>query len=414
MVARVCEWMKICCRLSTHTIVRVMQDRLDGAVVLAALQVALCVACEPSETGDTGPVATSVATGDGDPSGSGDGDGDEEGSNGDGDPSGSGDGDGDPSSGDGDGDPSSGDGDGDPGPADNACPEGLEGQVPTLQGLNFQLVATPPNDGFPDNGAFEILEGPVWIDGTLYVSHIAGGGPPPKSRILALVGGNLEEFWAQAGSNGLAVDPLGRMLVARHSDGSVSRIELDAPGEATPLVSSYEGQRFNSPNDLALSSAGHLYFSDPNWQAPNPNPQTDERAYYLLEGSGEAVAFASEVDKPNGVLLSLDESRVYVGGTGGLYAYALAEDGSAGSGTQVQGVWGGVDGMTKDCAGNLYLTLTGQVMVLDPGHQMLGTLNLPEVTNLAFGGPDRRTLYATTLQDPGLHAVELDIPGFAY
>ena len=369
------------------------------------------IACSPT---DTPLPATTLSGTTGIESGDGDGDLTTS-TTGDGDPATTtGDGDGDPttSTGDGDGEPTTGDGDGDPGTA-FTCPDGLEGQTPDLNGVSFQMVAAPPNDGYPENGAFQILEGPVWIDGTLYVSHIAGGGPPPKSRILALVNGSLEEFLSTAGSNGLAVDDEGAMLLARHSDGTISRLELDDPNTITPIVETYQGQRFNSPNDLVLSSTGNLYFSDPNWQAPNPNPQPGERAYYVLAG-GEPTAFGNEVAKPNGMMLSLDETKLYVGGVGGLYEFTLEGDGTPGSGTYVQGVNGGVDGMAKDCAGNIYVTANGQVVVLSPSNQVLGMIGLPEVTNVAFGGPEGTTLYATTLQNPAVHAAELSIPGFPY
>nr|WP_255216379.1 SMP-30/gluconolactonase/LRE family protein [Pseudenhygromyxa sp. WMMC2535] len=294
------------------------------------------------------------------------------------------------------------------------CPEGLDGQVPSLDGLAFELVASPPEDGYAEG--FEILEGPVWIDGALHVSHIAGGGPPPKARILRLEGDALVEVLATAGSNGLAVDDQGQLVAARHEDGSVSTYAIDELDAAPQVwISEYEGARFNSPNDLVISSAGVLYFTDPDWQAPSPAPQAAERAYYVLPGADAAVAFAEEVAKPNGVVLSLDEAKIYVGGTEGLFAYALAADGSVGAGGQVDSVaGGGFDGTAKDCAGNLYFAANGQVMVVTPDEQVYGSLSLANVTNLAFGGPDGTTLYATTLNQAGVYAVELGVPGFPY
>lgn len=294
-----------------------------------------------------------------------------------------------------------------------ACPEGLAGALPNLDGVSFQLVATPPDDGYAEG--FQILEGPVWIGGALHLSHIAGGGPPPKSRLLRLDGGALVEVLATAGSNGLALGNQGELVAARHEDGSVSTYSLDdLAAPPTPWVSEYEGVRFNSPNDLVISSADVLYFTDPDWQSPNPNPQAAERAYYVLPGQG-AVAFAPEVQKPNGIVLSLDEGTVYVAGTNGVFAYPVNADGSVGAGSQVNGIFGGgFDGMTKDCAGNLYLTTSGQVLVVTPAEQIHGQLSLPEVTNVAFGGPDMTTLYATTLNQVGVYAAELDVPGFPY
>jgi len=314
----------------------------------------------------------------------------------------------------GDGDTGDGDtGDGDEAPA-QLCPPGLEGQVPDLEGRSLQFVAAPPDDGFPAPGAFEILEGPVWIDGALHVSHIAGGGPPPRARILRLEGGALQSVVGDAGANGLAVDSQGRLVAARHVDGTVSVLDLDQPtGAATPLVSSFEGARFNSPNDLVLSRADRLYFTDPDWQSPNPNPQAAERAYHV-RGPDDVASFASEVTKPNGIALSLDETSIYVGGTNGLFKYAVDSGGTIGAGGRVDAIEGGVDGLGKDCAGNLYVTGSDRVTVLTPADVVVGALPLAGVTNVAFGGAERTTLYATTLASPAVYAVELTIPGFPY
>lgn len=300
----------------------------------------------------------------------------------------------------------------DPRPA-TLCPDGLEGQVPDLAGAAFELVAAPPDDGFPAPNAFEILEGPVWAGNSLYVSHIAGGGAPPRARILKLEGGRLLEVLREGGGNGMAVDSRGDLIVARHSDGTVARLELsDLDAPAVTLVSEFEGKRFNSPNDLALSAADDLFFTDPDWQSPNPNPQAAERAYYVR--AGQVAAFAGEVDKPNGVALSADGAFVYVGGTNGLFKYALTAGGPAPGGQRINAIGGGVDGLGKDCAGNLYVSSGDRVVVLNPADAEVGALNLAGVTNVAFGGPQGTTLYATTLRVPALHRVQLSIPGYPY
>jgi gluconolactonase len=73
--------------------------------------------------------------------------------------------------------------------------------------------------------------------------------------------------------------------------------------------------------------------------------------------------------------------------------------------------------MVVDCAGNLYVAFYGGVAVIDPGGQELGRIALAseQVTNVAFGGPSRRTLFITHLgYVPGLQKVELGLPGLPY
>ncbi len=216
----------------------------------------------------------------------------------------------------------------------------------------------------------------------------------------------------------------GELYGAAHKDGSISRYDLVNPRAAPAVISgAFVGARFNSPNDLAIRSDGNIYFSDPDYQSPKPAPQAMERAYRIkpdgrVEDFGEYEQNGSTqpVQKPNGVTLSRDENTLYLGGTGGLYRFALTVDGAVGVGKQVAGVDGGVDGMTKDCAGNLYLTIGQNVVVLDKNDALVGSIPVGvQVTNVAFGGDDGKTLYITSLgAEPKLFQVVLNIPGYPY
>jgi gluconolactonase len=263
------------------------------------------------------------------------------------------------------------------------------------------------------------VEGPVWIDGSLYVSQIAGGTNPPASRILQITGSTVVVFAPDTGTNGLAVDPNGKLVGARHADGSISFIDLADPTQITPIASSYLGIRFNSPNDLAIRSDGNIYFSDPEWQAPTPAPQgLNHTRVYRIDPSKNVTSIAENLDQPNGVTLSADENTLYVSGLSGLWTYPVQADGSTGTGTQVASFLAGSDGMGMDCAGNLYITQAKSVIVLDPNGIQIGSIavNPPgNVTNVAFGGPEHRTLFVTALgNDPGLWTVELQVPGLPY
>lgn len=304
------------------------------------------------------------------------------------------------------------------------CPPGSESLKLDLSGATPQAVAgVPPADNY--SPGFSIVEGPVWIDGALLVSQISTNGQPPASRILRVVpGGATEVFLNDAGTNGLAVDAAGELLGAVHKDGSISRFDLASPGSAPMVVASgYMGARFNSPNDLAARSDGNIYFTDPDWQSPKPDPQAAERAYRVTpDGDVQPIGEYSQngstqtIQKPNGVMLTRDEKALYVGGTAGLYKLPVAADGAVGVGAPVPGVNGGVDGLGKDCAGNLYVSTGQSVVVLGPDDAMIGTIAVPnQVTNIAFGGADRKTLYITSLgNDPKLYHIPLNVPGYPY
>jgi gluconolactonase len=304
-----------------------------------------------------------------------------------------------------------------------SCPAGPFGN-PTLSGaIPKRVAAVPPSDAFNNNNsAAGIIEGPAWLGDALYVSEI-GAGPNPPSRILKVTpAGMVTVAIADSGTNGLAVDKKGNLYGAVHKDGSVSRFDL-ATGMASPMTSGYMGARFNSPNDLAIRSDGNIYFSDPSYQAVIPNPQAQTRVYRVAPGATAATPFDSTLTQPNGVTLSLDETALYVASVGGIFKYALMADGSVGAGTAFAPSLNG-DGMTIDCAGNLYVaqTSSGNVVVLSQSGAQLGQISVPSstgqaVTNTAFGGVDHKTLYITALgsgPQKALFEVALPIPGMPY
>jgi gluconolactonase len=128
---------------------------------------------------------------------------------------------------------------------------------------------------------------------------------------------------------------------------------------------------------------------------------------------GDVEAIEDELTQPNGIALSLDERTLFVGHAGGLVRYPLAADGSVtGPRVAIDAITGGVDGLGRDCAGHLYVTTGGAVVVLDPAGEERGRLGAPGATNVAFGGDDGRTLYVTSLGDPpALRAATLDVSG---
>jgi gluconolactonase len=295
------------------------------------------------------------------------------------------------------------------------CPPGSASLVLDLRGVALTRVeGVPIDDGFAEG--FSIVEGPVWARGALYVSHF-GGGPTPTSRVYRIdASGGVTIAAPSAGTNGLALSPDGRLHGGRHADGAIAVFDWDDLTAApVPVVRTYDGARFNSPNDLVFRSDGTLYFTDPGWQAPTPAPQAAERAYRVAPG-GAPEPIPGTPSRPNGIALSLDERTLFVTGTDGLRRYELSADGSIAAGPfDVPAVSGGLDGLGLDCAGNLYVTGGDRVRVLDRELRFVGELPAPGATNVAFGGDDRRTLYVTTLgSQAGLLSARLGVPGLPY
>jgi len=296
-----------------------------------------------------------------------------------------------------------------------------------------RVVGAPPVDAFNMND-FGNVEGPVWIGDSLYFTDInVKTANLPPSRILKLTPGTpdvISVFVADAGANGMAVDPAGNLITANHGKQGIVRFSV--PGAMpTTIVSMYGGKPFDSPNDVAVASDGTIYFTDPDHQTTSPQ-QPDKHVYQILPGASEATIVTDYTNEPNGITLSLDEKTLYVGGGSSVKAYAINDHVVSMTGTQFGAAdigGGNTDGMVFDCAGNLYVAGVNSgtsIVVVDPTGKAvpgspikLSTADMvPQAaTNVAFGGADHKTLYITGMGNAparGVYQVKLAFPGMPY
>jgi gluconolactonase len=282
--------------------------------------------------------------------------------------------------------------------------------------------APPPSSAaHPDRikDGFVFVEGPVWSAelGAFFFSemdfgHEGKNGPPSKIHRLVLPS-TVDVFIPDAGSNGLAVDSQG-LVACTHDTQTLSRYDLTTKARSV-FVADYQGKHFNSPNDVALHSAGYAYFTDPDWQLGQRPNQTGVTGVYLRKPSGEVLLVDGTLSKPNGVTLSPDETKLYVGSASGVIeVYQVLADGSL-TGRQPFAEVKEPDGMAADCAGRLYVAShsAGELWVLSPEGKALSVIKVaPRATNVAFGGPDRKTILITA--GTGLYTLRSETPGFPY
>lgn len=265
-------------------------------------------------------------------------------------------------------------------------------------------------------GGFQFTEGPASDGrGNLYFSDI------PANRIYVLdAAGKVSVFLEPSNhTNGLMVNQAGK-LFACEMDGRVVSIDV-ATKKATAVAATYNGNRFNAPNDLVLDQAGGVYFTDPHYRAPMPLPQGKVAVYYC-DASGKVVRLVDDLPAPNGVILSTDEKTLYVIPTGQkeMMAYPVQSPGKLGEGRvfcslkqKGASTNGGGDGLTIDSQGNLYITSALGLQVFDTQGKPLGIIEFPEQpANCTFGGKGNKTLYATARTS--LYSVQMEVSGHAF
>jgi gluconolactonase len=310
--------------------------------------------------------------------------------------------------------------------------------VGSIERLDPALDALVPRDAKVEQLAdgFDWTEGPVWRrnggyllfsdipqntiykwkDGqgiTVFLRPAGYSGPAPLGREL--------------GSNGLALDARGTLVMADHGNRQIARLN-ETNYTKTTLADRYHGRRLNTPNDLVFRSNGDLFFTDPPYGLAglndDPAKELPFNGVYRLTADGTLSLVTRELTFPNGVALSPDERTLYVAVSDPeravWMAYDLAPDGTVSRGRVFfdatslakQGKPGLPDGMKVDRAGNLFATGPGGILILSPQGKHLGTIATGQPTaNCAFGD-DGSTLYITANHQ--LLRVRLATKGLGY
>jgi gluconolactonase len=261
--------------------------------------------------------------------------------------------------------------------------------------------------------ADSFLEGPVFdAQGHLYVTDI------PFGRVLRIDPQGEWDLVAQwdGEPNGMKFLNAKQLLVTDYKNGLVV-LDIDS-GQVRPYLERRNSERFKGVNDLVFDSKGNLYFTD---QGQTGLHDPTGRVYRLAP-DGRLDMLLSNVPSPNGIVLSNDERFLFVAATRGncVWRMPLLADGSVSKAGQFFTSYGpsGPDGLAMDEGGRL--------LVANPGLARIWVLNRlaePElvltgepgasITNLAFGGSDRRTLYCTDSTHGQILRSSMDVAGSA-
>ena len=308
----------------------------------------------------------------------------------------------------------------------------MKSLVPALTCIALLIPSLAASQAAEIATTVAFTEGPVVDrDGNVYFTELV------FQRIMKLTPkGVLTVFRERSNNaNGMLIDPEGRLIACEGAESQrmgvlqtfkaqVTRTDLKT-GKIEVLADNYEGKPFVGPNDVTIDSKGRLYFTD-----------LTGGAVYRLDAPGKIVRILStpEIQRPNGIQISPDDSTLYLieangaqGGARMIRAYDLRPDGTV---TNMRVHYNfspgrSADGMSIDSQGNLYAsagmgqlrgtsetldTKTG-IYVISPKGALMKFIPIPEdyITNNAFGGPDMKTLYVTAGKT--LYKLRTDIAG---
>ncbi len=284
------------------------------------------------------------------------------------------------------------------------------------------------------------LEGPaVDAKGDLYFSDLIG------NRILKMnPQGAVSVFRPNSGrTNGNTFDAQGHLIScegAEQGPGGRRRIVRTdiATGDVTVLTERFEGKRYNAPNDVCVDIHGRIWFTDPYYGEDRNSLELSHESVYRIDTNGQVTRVVTQpaIDRPNGIAITPDAKTLYLidshpkpGGNRKIWAFQVSDDGSL-SGQRLVYDFGrgrGGDGMRLDVRGNLWVAagiilprtsgetvdVPAGVYVITPDGKLLGRIPIPEdvITNIAFGGPDRKTMYVTA--GKAIFKVPIEVEGYA-
>nr|WP_136251044.1 SMP-30/gluconolactonase/LRE family protein [Ningiella ruwaisensis] len=279
------------------------------------------------------------------------------------------------------------------------------------------------------NAEFKVLgsgyswsEGPVWVEdgGYLLFSDVPENtiyqyrpGQEVTPYLTPSGATGIDENDSSQGANGLLINDKGQLVIMQHGDRRVAIMDsgLDAPADKfISLASTFDGKRFNSPNDAIFHSNGDLYFTDPPYGLKDreKDRQLDFDGIFRVTADGTVILEDDSVRYPNGIVLTNDEQRMIVAASdrenASWYQYDVADDGSllnkrvfydvsdlAGK----PGEQGLPDGMVVHSSGHIFATGPGGVYLFTEDGELLAKYRTGKATANVTLSADEKHLYMT-------------------
>ena len=277
----------------------------------------------------------------------------------------------------------------------------------------------------------EIGKGYNWSEGPLWIADkkMLLFSDVPENKIFQWKDGDTARLYltpsgytdtaarkGEIGSNGLTLDRNGKLLICQHGQRRIARLNtsLDSPkADFTVLSATYNGKRFNSPNDVITDTKNNIYFTDPIYGLPerenDPTKELNFEGVYKITTDGKTTLLIDSIPRPNGIALSLDEKILYVASSDDKkprwYAYHLDEKGNIKDGgilldavpiKEKASFKSSPDGMKIDKNGNIFGTGPDGINIISPQGKRLALIKIfnRPTSNCAFN-ETKDVLYIT-------------------
>lgn len=278
------------------------------------------------------------------------------------------------------------------------------------------IFNTSINDYIHNDFELELLddtclfsEGPVWNKYGYYLfsdisSNIINKIIPGQVKEVYISKSGCEDISnadlpRMMGSNGLAYDHKGKLLVCRHGNHDVACFENDS---LVSYINNYNGKPFNSPNDIVTHHNGHIFFSDPPYGLKDQKIKADK--YQPIAGvycwrEGKVDLLWNKMLFPNGVCLSPGQESLFVCSNKPFEANILEFDVKTLAFKRIV-CQANSDGIKCDEYGNLFLCTGEGILIIDQKGERLGLIKLPTIpANICWGGKEGRDLFITARQN---------------
>lgn len=302
-----------------------------------------------------------------------------------------------------------------------------KGSDPFMEQFDIEIYDSVALTIIDPGASFEILakgfnwsEGPLWVDelqalifSDVPANKIYKWSEKDSLNIYLEPAGHSgkENKDSDKGSNGLILDHENNLLLCQHGDRRIARMDADLQNPEAKyitIVNTYQGKKFNSPNDLVMDGAGNIYFTDPPYGQPaNKTGEIKINGVFKIGPDKKVTLLIDSLNRPNGIALSTDQQTLYINQSDPknpvLYSYEINKEGWLENGkilfdfsALAKTAAGLPDGLKVHNSGNIFATGPGGVHIISPEGKHLAAIQTGKATaNCAFDS-DQKYLYTTT------------------